>query len=169
MGPGPRGDGAAPALRRNAGGAGSLAIPLCLASLILASLLSGCRPAEVEPSDPELRKALGIPDEIAIHRINVGGRGGQVRFVPEEVDVESGEAVQFFLTDRRVHVIRFLEEEMDPGPRDFMEEMGQLRSPPLVDPGARFVVSFEGAPSGDYPFVSQGQQGPERGVVRVDP
>lgn len=159
-GPGRRGGGASRSQR--------LAAPW-KALPLLAGVLLGCQAPEVKPSDPELREALDLSADVAIHRVNVGGRGGEVRFVPRRLEVAQGAVVQFLLTDRRLHVIRFAEDELDAEARDFLRRTEQARSPPLVDPGARFVVSFKDAPPGEYPFESEGHGGPERGVVVVNP
>lgn len=137
--------------------------------MVLALGFSACQPPEVEPTDPELREKLGLPADVAIHRVNVGGRGEEVRFAPGRVQAAPGELVQFLVTDRRLHVIRFVEDALDDEQVAFLRETGQLRSAPLVDPGARFVVTFEDAPPGEYPFESRGHGGRGRGLVVVNP
>lgn len=128
---------------------------------------AGCHAEDVPPSDPELRDELGIPDHVPIHRVNVGGRGAADRLVPDRVEAAPGDLVQFLVTDRRVHVIRFLVDELDPEQRSFLAETDQLESPPLVHRESRFIVSFQGAPPGRYPFESGGHGEPARGVVTV--
>ena len=45
--------------------------------------------------------------------------------------------------------------------RSFLERTNQLRAPPLVEQGAAWVVSLEGAPPGAYPFhcITHGERG----------
>ena len=95
--------------------------------------------------------------------------GERERFAPEEVVVRSGAYVQFESADWRVHEIRFELDSLPVAARAFLEESDQVASPPLVDRGARFVVSFVGAPDGRYPFIAEGNRAPGRGVVVVGP
>ena len=138
----------------------------CAVTLLLTALVA-CSPEP--PSDPELRQALGIEDARPIHRINLGGRGSIEHVVPVRVVVLAGDLVQFVMVDRRVHTITFRGDGLSPAGRAFLEETGQISSPPLLQRGARFVVSFEHAPAGEYPFVSEGNGDPAAGSIVVVP
>ena len=60
--------------------------------------------------------------------------------------------VRFISSDAGSHAIAFDGDAMSPDARAFLERTGQLRSPPLLAAESRWVMSFEGAPPGDYPF-----------------
>ena len=123
--------------------------------------------APVPPSDPELRQELGIPDEIPIHRIDVGDSGGGTRVLPRVTEIQPDHVVQFVTLDHRVHLIRFDPSELAPIPMAFLRETNQDSPPPLVAEGSRLVLSFEGAPAGSYPFTVDGDGTPVAGEIRV--
>lgn len=75
--------------------------------------------------------------------------------------------MQFAPVDRRVHAIVFRGDSLSAPAGEFLERTGQAASPPLMDPASRFVVSFEDAPPGAYPFTSQGHGDPVAGMIRV--
>jgi hypothetical protein len=109
---------------------------------------------------------LGIPDHIPIHLIVLSGRGDQTRIVPRFVEVLQGEIVQIVVVDRRTHLIRF-DERMDPHLRDFLVTSGQSSFPPLLERGAKIVLSFDGAPAGVYSFLDEGSGPAVSGEIRV--
>ncbi len=119
------------------------------------------------PSDPELREELGIPDHVPIHRVDLSGRGDDVRVIPTTVEARPGDVVQFVVLDRQVHLLGFLEDELSAEQLSFLRETSQDGFPPLVERGARVVLSFEGAPSGAYPFRVEGNGPPVDGVIRL--
>lgn len=121
-----------------------------------ASATSCSSKAPPPPSDQELRDSLGIPPEVTIHRITLGGRGGAEHVVPSVIEVARGDLVQFLNVDRRVHTISFQADSLSPAARRFLTETSQMESPPLLTAGSRFVVTFRDAPVGAYPFRSEG-------------
>ncbi|MEX0935474.1 MAG: hypothetical protein WD013_01130 [Gemmatimonadota bacterium] len=133
----------------------------------VAAACSGPEPQP--PSDPELRAELEIADDVRIHRIDLSGRGSETRVLPPEVEVRAGDVVQFVVLDYRVHLVRFVEEELRPAAMEFLTRTGQDRPPPLVERGARLVLSFEDAPAGWYPFRVEGSGAAVRGEIRVLP
>jgi plastocyanin len=140
-----------------------------LPALFLAALPACAPEVEVPVPDRELRAALGLDDQRVIHRITLGGRGAVEHVIPPELSIEEGDVVQFVTVDRRVHVIRFEGEALSGPSLDFLESSGQRTSPPLIHSGSRFVVSFENAPPGSYPFVSTAHGDPAPGVILVSP
>ncbi len=138
--------------------------------LILAGLLGvlvACGFDPPPPSDPELREELGIPDHVPIHRVDLSGRGDEVRVIPTTIEARPGDLVQFVVLDRQVHLIGFREEEISTSALTFLRETSQDAFPPLVERGARIVLSFEGAPVGAYPFRVEGNGPPVDGVIRL--
>ncbi len=97
----------------------------------------------------------------------LGGRGAREHIVPAQVELEPGDVVEFSTVDHRVHFLRFPEDSVTAQAWAFLVETGQEQSPPLVERGARFVVTFEGAPPGRYPFLSRGGGGVLSGVITV--
>ena len=139
-------------------------IGLCL----VGNLAASCAFQEPSPpSDPELRAELGIPDHVTIHRVDVSSQGGHTRLLPREIEIVPSEIVQFVVLDHHVHLVRFDEDELTRPALEFMRETGQDKPPPLVEQGARLVLSFEGAPLGSYPFSVDGNGLPVAGEIRV--
>ncbi len=117
--------------------------------------------------DTTLFDSLGIELDRVVERVTLGGAREREHVVPPTVLVESGTVVEFYTVDWRVHSIRFLEDSLPPRARRFLEDKGQLSSPPLVERGSRFVVDFMDAPPGRYPYFSHGQGESARGVIVV--
>jgi plastocyanin len=128
---------------------------------------SGCLPDAPPPSDPELREALGIDDRTPIHQVLLSGRGDHTRVLPAHLEVGPGDVVQFRVMDRRVHRVRFPLDDLEPAPREFLQATDQYSPAPLVEQGARLVLTFEGAPPGVYLFWVEGYGDPVQGSIRV--
>ncbi len=138
---------------------------------VLALGLAACSPpesgADGDDVDTTLLDSLGIDLDRLVERVSLGGAREQEHVVPPTVLVESGTVVEFYTVDRRVHSIAFMEDSLTVSARRFLEEKGQLSSPPLVERGSRFVVDFTDAPPGRYPYLSHGQGESARGVIVV--
>lgn len=132
-------------------------------------LLSACGEPPPPPFDFEapLREELGIADGVPIHRITLGGRGAEDRVVPSRVEGAPGDVLHVLSVDRRIQTFTFDPEGLTPEQKGFLVRTGQMGSPPLTDAGSRWVISLEGAPEGEYPFVVLGQGEPVRGVVDI--
>jgi plastocyanin len=131
-------------------------------------VLPACEgPPPPPPSDPELRAELGIPDEVVIHRVDLSGRGDLTRVLPAVTEAKPGDVVQFVVLDNRVHLLRFREELLQGARLDFLRTTTQDRPPPLVQRGARLVLTFEDAPEGTYYFQVEGNGAPVEGEIRV--
>lgn len=140
-----------------------------LAVVALAALTAGC--SRTDPAlvpDSTLRAELGLTDADRVHTLVLRG-GEQEEVTPGTVEILEGDWVQFSAADWRVHEVRFEADSLSLPARSFLEESDQGASPPLVDQGDRFVVSFTGAPEGRYPFLVEGNGTPVRGVVVVSP
>ena len=138
----------------------------CLLAILGGSACSEAS-GDVPPSD--LPENLDLTGATAIERVSIGGWGSTERAVPESLDTEVGAVVVFQVADWRLHTVRFLTDEMDAGQVAYLEGLGQVESPPLVTRGSRFLVTFEGAPPGAYPYSLEGFGNPARGVIRVGP
>lgn len=143
--------------------------PLISSMLVLG--LATCSPQQSSDDGPgvdtTLLDSLGIDLNRIVERVSLGGARDREHVVPPTVLVESGTVVEFYTVDRRVHSITFMEDSLTPSARRFLEEKGQLSSPPLVERGSRFVVDFLGAPPGRYPYLSHGHGESARGVIVV--
>lgn len=84
---------------------------------------------------------------------------------PDTVRIRVGDVVRFTAADARSHIVAFDRGSLAPAAVEHLERTGQLRSPPLLTTGARWIVSFEGAPPGAYTFIESSRGA--RGVVLV--
>ena len=132
--------------------------------------------AACERSDPELRPgqvlqdSLNLGDDDRVHRVRLSRVDQRESPEPAFVEVREGDYVEFVSADRGVHAISFVLDSLSAAAGQFLSASGQEGSPPLVLPGARFVVLFAGAPPGRYPFVVVGNGTEAHGaVVVVDP
>ena len=116
--------------------------------------------------DDVLRSELQLGDEDEVHRITLRADERE-RPEPSEVVVPPGAWVEFVTDDWRVHEVHFDPDGLATEAAAFLAASDQMASPPLVDRGARFVVSFEGAPPGRYPFRIEGNGEPAHGAVVV--
>jgi hypothetical protein len=107
-----------------------------------------------------------LTDEDEVHRITLAG-GTSEQVSPTEVVVPPRAWVEFVSSDWWVHEVRFETDSLPQEAGAFLAETDQVDSPPLVERGARFVVSFTGAPTGRYPFIVAGNGAAARGVVVV--
>jgi plastocyanin len=145
----------------------TLALGIAVAAGLLLGL-AACHPSPEAPRDPEVAAFLGVPETTPIYRFDVVVRDGRSVLFPRTHEVEAGGWVQFVSVGHRVHSVHFRKEAFEnPEGWRFLESTYQTASPPLTEDGARFVISFEGAPAGAYPFRIEGQGLPVDGVIRV--
>jgi plastocyanin len=114
-----------------------------------------------------LRDSLGLGEEDRVHRIRLSSPDNRETVEPGSVEVRPGDWVEFRTADRRVHAVSFVLDSLPPAAVEFLRSSSQESSPPLVEPEARFLVSFEGAPVGRYPFVVAGNGAEARGSIVV--
>jgi hypothetical protein len=95
-----------------------------------------------------------------------GGRDVE-HIVPPHVEIEMGKWVQFLTLDRRVHMVSFVPDSLSPKALEYLVDTGQLKGPPLLARGSRFLVDFRDAPSGRYVFSSVSHGDPVFGSVTV--
>ena len=79
----------------------------------------------------------------------------------------AGSYVQFVTADWFVHEVLFDRDSLGAEARSFLERTDQMASPPLLKQDSRYVISFEGAPPGRYPYVMEGNGRPGRGLIVV--
>ena len=154
---------------RNAGG-GPLTRRFgpALGLALVVALGSACKrkDASLQP-DALLRDSLGLGDEDRVHRVRLSSPDNRETIEPASLEVRPGDFVEFMTTDRRVHAVAFVLDSVPPGGADFLRGSAQESSPPLLEPEARFLVAFDGAPLGRYPFVISGNGAEARGAIVV--
>lgn len=141
--------------------------------LALTALTCALAPGACERVDPELlpdallRDSLGLDDEDRVHTVRISAEGSQERVEPATVTVLPGDLVQFITADRRPHTVAFLVDSLPDSAAAFLRGSAQEGSPPLVERESRFLVTFEGAPEGRYPFVIEGTGEAAPGAIVV--
>jgi len=123
-------------------------------------LTTACGDRPPEPAVLELgADTITLAPGVAIVEIGIGGTEGD--FEPATATARVGDVIRFTARDRGSHAVVFMEAGLAAEARAFLEDSGQLRGPPLLDPGTAWIVSMEGAPAGAYPFrcVTHGAEG----------
>lgn len=142
--------------------------PLAAAGLaILFCLAAGCADEEGPPPDPMLQDSLGLAAGDRVVRVRIAARDGAETVEPSQVELAPGWYLEFFTRDRRLHTVAFLLDSMSLAQAEFLRSTGQDRSPPLIELDSRFVVSFDGAPPGRYPFLVEGNGEAAHGAAVV--
>jgi plastocyanin len=140
-----------------------------LASAAVALLLLGaCRsePDLTLQPDSVLQATFGLTPQDRVHRVAV--TGGEIeRAEPAALSIEAGAYVEFVSTDWMVHEILFDMSSLTPAQRTFLERTDQVHSPPLIDRGSRYVLSFVDAPPGRYGFRLEGNGRASQGAIVV--
>ena len=141
--------------------------PFLFLALTVPVLAAGCdsRDPELIP-DSYLQSELGLTRDDRVHTIGLTG-GVSERAEPATTSVLPGEYVQFVSSDWLIHEVAFQVDSLRSSLRAFLERTGQTASPPLLQRGSRFVLSFVDAPPGRYPYALVGNRGPGRGVIVV--
>jgi plastocyanin len=143
----------------------------CLRELLAAGLtclaLAGCDPPDpsLQP-DETLQVELGLTVRDEVHRVTLTG-GQFERADPAALSIGLGAHVEFVTADWLIHEVIFEEDSVPPEAWTFLTRTDQAASPPLIDRDTRYVVSFEEAPPGRYPYVLEGNGAPGRGVIVV--
>jgi len=154
---------------RHVGGGRRLSRPFRpIIGLILLAALGACerKDATLQP-DTVLRDSLGLGDEDRVHVVRLSSPGNRELIEPPTLEVRPGDYVEFLTADRRVHAVTFLVDSLSPPAAAFLREHSQESSPPLIEPESRFLVTFEDAPPGRYPFVLSGNGTEARGAIVV--
>jgi plastocyanin len=135
--------------------------------LVAGLLATGCSDPDPElVPDDRLRAELGLTGDDRVHTITVEA-GTAEEATPDSLEVLVGDLVQFVSGDWMVHEVRFETDALRAPTRTFLEGSGQLASPPLLQRDARFVLTFDEAPPGRYPYRLTGNRAEGAGVIVV--
>jgi plastocyanin len=118
--------------------------------------LAGCRDAGGSaPRVLELGSdTIILADSIEIVEVRIGRvDDGDNVIDPASLEANVGDVIRFTSEDRGAHALAFDAARLDPAAHAFLERTAQLRGPPLLEPGAVWVVNLDGAPPGSYPFT----------------
>jgi hypothetical protein len=144
---------------------GGLRHRLTVAAVLLA--LVGCdAPAHLQPG-PVLRDSLGLTSRDRVHTITLTERAGRSYIAPASVEVRVGDWIDMRSGDGFVRTVRFELDSLAAEARAWVGAEGIEASPPLLARGARWVLLFDEAPTGRYPFRVEGPAEPARGVLVV--
>lgn len=138
--------------------------------LLVLVALAACEQPPVPRRGPELdlgTDTTRLPSGASIHEVQIRSDFEGAIFEPHELIVRPGDVVRFTAADAGNHALAFDETAIAPESRAFLEVTHQLRGPPLITTGAVWVVSFDGAPPGDYPFTCLTYGGLGRITVQV--
>ena len=133
---------------------------------VSALLLLSCGADPKLQPDEVLQSELGLTLRDRVHRITLTG-GEAERAEPVAVSVAPGAYVEFITADWFVHEVIFTADSLGAEQRAFLERTDQVASPPLVHRDSRYVLAFEGAPAGRYPYTIEGNGRAGRGVIVV--
>ena len=139
------------------------------AVFLLVLVGAGCE--AIDPAlrpDDQLISELDLTERDRVYTVSLATGVGESA-EPDSIVVQPGDYLQFVSSDWFIHEVHFDSAIMDDQARSFMVVTGQMSSPPLLQQGARFVLSFADAPLGRYPFRLQGNREDGRGVIVVAP
>lgn len=92
----------------------------------------------------------------ANHDVNMVLNGSKYEFEPAELTIKAGETVTFHNKSGGPHNVSFWGDSIPKGGdavlKAMPDQMGPLQGPLLTEQDAKYVVSFNGAPTGDYKF-----------------
>lgn len=140
------------------------------ALLLFVFIAQACREGPPGASRALLELAgdtIELPSGVTLHEIRLRQREAGREIEPAQVSARVGDVLRFVATDARGYSVRFQRDGLQPAAAEFLERTHQLASPPLLSMGAAWVVSLDGAPPGEYPFLSANQGA--GGVIVVQP
>jgi plastocyanin len=133
--------------------------------------MAACGEGEIppprNPPDALLRDSLQLGDDDRVFRVSLSTENGENRADPASVEVPRGAWVEFVSADGWPRTVAFLLDSLSSPAAELLRSSGQGASPPLLDAGDRFIVTFRGAPAGRYPYRIEGSAATAEGTVVV--
>ena len=123
-----------------------------------------CTPENEYPPDELLQAELGLTFEDRVYRVALTG-GAAEHADPVVLSIKQGAFVEFITADGFIHEVIFYEDSLSSDQWSFLEKTDQTASPPLIELESRYILAFEGAPLGRYPYQIEGNGNPGRGVI----
>lgn len=139
---------------------------LCVPFAVAIGVVACESPAPELVPDDFLQEELGLGPRDRVHTIVLTGGTGE-HGEPASASVRPGDFVQFVSGDWLIHEIGFEVDSLTTVSRDFLERTAQMASPPLLQKGSRFVLSFVDAPPGRYSYRLEGNAASGHGVIVV--
>ncbi len=128
----------------------------------LALILAACgggEPAAEAPAAAEPAPAAGPVATGATHDVNMVQEGAAYLFVPAELTIATGDAVNFHNVSGGPHNVQFYADSIPAGSAEALDagmpgdKLGPLAGPLLAEPNAVYSITFVGTPSGEYKFT----------------
>jgi plastocyanin len=128
---------------------------LCVGVFVCLAILPACEngPLARDKKDRTLEltgDTIDVPAGVDLHDVAIHTDAQSHDFEPKQLQAAPGDYVRFTTADSHTHAIVF--EGVSPEIKTFLENSGQLRSPPLVTKGASWVIALKNAPAGVYRF-----------------
>ncbi len=138
-----------------------------LAALALLGSVACDAPPDLQP-DAELQRAYGLTPRDRVHVVALEHVPPVERVSPVETSLRIGDWVVFQAADGFGRRVLFELDSLSAEALDWVTAHEIEAGPPLLTVGVRWVISFDGAPEGRYPFRVEGSAQPARGALNVD-
>lgn len=124
------------------------------ALVLMAAAVAACDEVVPDPGPPVIELAHDtIRLDSGQELIDVTVRRTQAGdFEPASIEAHVGDVVRFTAGDNGSHAIVFDTPALADSVHAWLESTAQLRSPPLIETGAAWVITLDDAPPGEYPF-----------------
>lgn len=129
-----------------------------VAGLALGLAACGDKDAGTPAADTTQAAAPAPAPAGANHNVNMVMEGTAYKFVPAELSVKVGDQVTFINVSGGPHNVAFFGDSIPAGAAPVIDAqlkdpLGPLSSKLVLDPNETIVISFAGAPAGDYKFT----------------
>jgi hypothetical protein len=120
--------------------------------LVFTALIAACGHAapEAAPVIVVGQDTITLDVGAGVYDVALLVRAGVSEFEPTAIAARSSDVLRIKSRDEGPHALAFDAAGLTPPMREFLDRTDQLRGPPLLAPGAEWVVSMKGAPPGVY-------------------
>ena len=131
---------------------------LATGAMILAACGGGEKPADTAAAPAAPAATAPAAATGATHTVNMELQGSNYRFAPAELAVKAGDVVNFVNVSGGPHNVQFHADSIPAGAAAVLDanmpnRMGPLQGSLITTPNEAYVVSFAGAPTGEYRFT----------------